>query len=339
MNKIKNLMSFIIAAALVSIFCCACTSNSNNTEVSNEASKDETKNIVFVSRGMSDMYAAFVAESFENVAKKDYPNYKVTILDLDDDFSKNGDFIDTAISMGADAVVGQFLLVDPVDAARRALEEGVPVVCIDELHEDSYGKFAQVTADNYAIGEMVAEAAAEVLPENAKVGIISITTSPITVQRDSGIRDKLAELRADVEIVDQADCDYDKNTAIQIATDWITEYGQLDGILGDSDTCALGAIEAYRAAGLDISKTVFYGVDGGSDGCYSIKQGEMAGSVLQSANEYASKSLDICQQYFDGKIDMKSTTEQPHITITPVLITSDNVDEYIEMYTEAGVMK
>ena len=92
-----------------------------------------------------------------------------------------------------------------------------------------------------------------------------------------------------------------KNTAIQIATDWITEYGQLDGILGDSDTCALGAIEAYRAAGLDISKTVFYGVDGGSDGCYSIKQGEMAGSVLQSANEYASKSLDICQQYFDGK--------------------------------------
>ena len=97
------------------------------------------------------MYAAFVAESFENVAKKDYPNYKVTILDLDDDFSKNGDFIDTAISMGADAVVGQFLLVDPVDAARRALEQGVPVVCIDELHEDSYGKFAQVTADNYAI--------------------------------------------------------------------------------------------------------------------------------------------------------------------------------------------
>ena len=90
---------------------------------------------------------------------------------------------------------------------------------------------------------------------------------------------------------------------------------------------------------MDISKTVFYGVDGGSDGCYSIKQGEMAGSVLQSANEYASKSLDICQQYFDGKIDMKSTTEQPHITITPVLITSDNVDEYIEMYTEAGVMK
>lgn len=68
-------------------------------------------------------------------------------------------------------------------------------------------------------------------------------------------------------------------------------------------------------------------------------EGEMAGSVLQSANEYASKSLDICQQYFDGKIDMKSTTEQPHITITPVLITSDNVDEYIEMYTEAGVMK
>ena len=96
-------------------------------------------------------------------------------------------------------LLAEFLLVDPVDAARRALEEGVPVVCIDELHEDSYGKFAQVTADNYAIGEMVAEAAAEVLPENAKVGIISITTSPITVQRDSGIRDKLAELRADVE--------------------------------------------------------------------------------------------------------------------------------------------
>ena len=142
----------------------------------------------------------------------------------------------------------------------------------------------------------------------------------------------------DVEIVDIGDVDFDKNKGIQITTDWLTQYGELDGILGDSDTCALAAIEAYRAAGLNPEDYVFIGLDGGSDACNAILAGELDGSVLQSAEQYAELTLQICADTFTGKIDAASDTDQPSLVIDPVMITPENVGEFVDLYKEYGLM-
>ena len=302
--------------------------------------KDEEKTIVFLARDMSDMYCTFLVSMSKKVISEQYPNWKLEVIDLAGDPSKNIEGIENAVAMGADAIYGQLSNVNPESAARQAGKEGVPVIAIDAVYEESIGKLAMVNVDNYDMGYLIGELAAEKLPENAKVAILSIARSyPVVLDRDQGIADGIAKTRDDVEIVDIGDINFDKNVGIQITTDWITQYGQLDGILGDSDTCALAAIEAYRAAGLDLDKTIFIGLDGGSDACYSISKGEMTGSVLQSAEEYVKECLALSYKYFTGELDPASETDQPNISLKPVMITADNVDEYIELYKEYGLMQ
>lgn len=302
--------------------------------------KDEEKLIVFLARDVSDMYCTFLTGMFQNTIDTLYPNWTLKVIDLAGDPSKNIEAVENAVSMGADAIIGQLSNVNPLPAAQAAGQEGVPVIAFDALYEDSIGQLAMVNVDNYDMGYLIGELAAELIPENGKVAILSIARSyPVVLDRDQGIEDGLNATRDDVEIVDIADINFDKNVGIQVATDWITQYGQLDGILGDSDTCALAAIEAYRAAGLDLDKTTFIGLDAGSDACYSISKGEMSGSVLQSAEEYAKTCLELSYKYFTGELDAASTTEQPNVSITPVMVTAENVDEYIALYKEYGLMQ
>lgn len=61
--------------------------------------------------------------------------------------------------------------------------------------------------------------------------------------------------------------------------------------------------------------------------------------MLQSAEQYAELTLKICADTFDGKIDPASGTDQPSLIIDPVMITAENVDEYIALYAEFGLMK
>lgn len=345
----KKFLAVMVALTLMVSMLCACNGSASKEEtnvppVENEENldiKDQNKKIVYVSRNLNDMYAAFLVKVFEAKIASDYPGWTMETLDLQEDFSKSPDFIENAVTMGADGIIGQFMNVNPVDTVRKVGEEkGIPVVAFDALYPESVGSLAMVNADNYRMGYMIGELAAELLPENGRAAILSIGRKmDVVVQRDDGIADALADLRPDVQILDIGDIDFDKNVGIQIATDWITQYGQLDGILGDSDTCALAAIEAYRAAGLDLNETVFIGLDGGSDACNAIKNGELNGSVLQSAEQYAELTLQICADTFEGKIDAASGTDQPSLTIDPVMITAENVDEYIELYTTFGLMK
>ena len=334
----KKTLALILAAMLTMGFAVSAFASEDETEVVDIA--NEHKKIVYISRNLNDMYAAFLVKVFEAKIAENYPGWEMTTLDVQEDFTKNGEYIRNAITMGADGVIGQLMSVNPVDAAREVGEQyGVPVVAFDALYPESVGALAMVNADNYRMGHMIGEYAAEILPENARVAILAIGRKmDVVVQRDDGIQDALADLRPDVEIVDIGDVDFDKNKGIQITTDWLTQYGELDGILGDSDTCALAAIEAYRAAGLNPEDYVFIGLDGGSDACNAILAGELDGSVLQSAEQYAELTLQICADTFTGKIDAASDTDQPSLVIDPVMITPENVGEFVDLYKEYGLM-
>ena len=74
---------------------------------------------------------------------------------------------------------------------------------------------------------------------------------------------------------------------------WLTAHeGEIDGIIGQNDEMALGAIEAIKAAGLNVSDFAIAGIDGISDALVAVKAGEMA-SILQDGRAQAQGALDI----------------------------------------------
>ena len=201
----KKFLALVLVLALMAVLLCACSSSKEATPAeTTPASTDATatttepaetteakggKKIVYVSRNLNDMYAAFLVKVFENKIATDYPDWSMEVLDLQEDFSKSPDFIENAITMGADGIIGHFMNVNPVDTARKVGEEnGVPVVAFDALYPESVGALAMVNADNYRMGHMIGELAAELLPENGRVAILSIGRKmDVVVQRDDGI--------------------------------------------------------------------------------------------------------------------------------------------------------
>ncbi len=75
---------------------------------------------------------------------------------------------------------------------------------------------------------------------------------------------------------------------------WLTTYpGQIDGVVGQNDEMALGAIEALKAAGIDPATIPTSGIDGVTDAMLAVKAGEHDISILQDAKAQAEGALDI----------------------------------------------
>ncbi len=74
----------------------------------------------------------------------------------------------------------------------------------------------------------------------------------------------------------------------------------VDAIFCNNDTMALGAVQALKDFGLDYTKIPVCGVDATADGCASIAAGEMAFTVLQSAEGQAAKAVEAAKVLGSG---------------------------------------
>ena len=81
---------------------------------------------------------------------------------------------------------------------------------------------------------------------------------------------------------------------------WLTAHpGQINGVIGQNDEMALGALEAIKAAGVDLKTIPIAGIDGISDALRAVKAGEMV-SILQDANGQAQGSMDVALRHLVG---------------------------------------
>lgn len=75
----------------------------------------------------------------------------------------------------------------------------------------------------------------------------------------------------------------------------------VDCIIANNDLMALGAIQALKANGIEPSSVVVVGVDAIADACTSIKNGEMAFTVCQSAKNQGIAAVEVAQILGNGK--------------------------------------
>ena len=101
-----------------------------------------------------------------------------------------------------------------------------------------------------------------------------------------------------------------------------------------NDNMAAGAIEAVKD-NAKYKNMQAYGVDGTAEACLLIKEGKMTSTGLQSAIDLAKMNTEAMHDVLTGK---KKVTDINDNVPAP-LITSDNVDEYIQMYKDNGQIK
>ncbi|WP_102959009.1 substrate-binding domain-containing protein [Mangrovicella endophytica] len=218
---------------------------------------------------------------------------EVTIFDGRYDALVQQEQFNTMITQKYDAII--FVPMDVEAGAapvQAAVDAGIPVVG-SNARVNSDALTAYVGSNDVEAGELEGKA---VLDKLGCKGNVVIIEGPIgqsgQIQRLEGNEKALAAC-PDVKVLEKQTANWSRAEAQTLMENWLTSHpGQINGVIGQNDEMALGAIEAIKAAGLNVKDFAIAGVDGVTDAINAVKTGEMA-SILQDANAQAQGALDI----------------------------------------------
>jgi putative xylitol transport system substrate-binding protein len=218
---------------------------------------------------------------------------KVTIFDGRYSATTQNNQFDTIIAQKFDAII--FIPIDAqagAAAVQKAHEAGIPVI-VSNASVRSNLQNCYIGSNDVLGGEMEADAVVKKL--NGK-GNVVIFDGPVgqsaQIERSQGIKNVLAKY-PNIKVLEEKTANWSRTEALNLMQNWLTGHpGQINGIIGENDEMALGAIKALQAANIDPASMAIAGIDGVSDAINAVKDGQMA-SILQDANAQAQGALDL----------------------------------------------
>jgi inositol transport system substrate-binding protein len=267
-------------------------------------------------------------------AYADEQGHDVQIEDAQDDVAKQLDQINNFIASGVDAIV-----VNPVDtSATQAMTDaaaaaGVPLVYVnrqpinlDTLPDNqSFVASQESESSSQGVKEMCrlwAEAGETAVDVYVMQGQLS---NQAAVQRTQNIYDVIeaGECPVTINVIDQQTANWSRDEAQNLMTNWLSTGTEFDGVIANNDEMAIGAIQAMKAAGIDMASVIVSGVDATQDALASMQAGELDVTVFQNAFAQGSGAIDAAVKLAKGEA-VDNAVFVPFELVTPA-----NIDQYL----------
>lgn len=293
---------------------------------------DKKYKVAFIARAQSDSFAAWLANSVKDEAKK-YPNITLEVFDGEANDDKENTMIENAITNKFDCIVVQ---PNNGEAQRPYVEKvvaaGIKAITTNAAIAGIKGA-SSVDADPMEQAAVSARNAVTQIPQNAKVVVLKGPSGNFHAdQRRISWQQNFFDKRPDVKIVGEQIANWNKDEAMKYMEDWVQSNDQIDAVISMNDNMAAGALEVVKD-NPKFSKMLAYGVDGTAEGCLLIQEGRLTSTCLQSAYDLATKILDTANKLVTGQETQIDTK------IDAPLVNKDNVQQYIDMYKKTGAIK
>ena len=288
--------------------------------------------VAYIVRTLSDPFAAWLANEITAQAAAYADTFTLDVLDAQGDSEKTNSLIETCITKKYDCVI-----IQPNDGelqrpyAQKIIDAGIYCITTNAKIPDLAGS-SGVDADPYEQGAVLARHAAENVPENGKVVIMSCLPGNLhTTARLEAFKKEFVAKRPDVTILAEKILEQASEAdAMATFEDWVQSYGKIDAALTVADAQALGCLEAVKGNSDYDDNFLCYGVDGLSSGLLLIKDGKYTATCFQNAIQLAELNLKAANELLSGE---KETVEY---AITADLVTIDNVDDFLQLYIDNG---
>ncbi|AHK20789.1 galactose/glucose ABC transporter substrate-binding protein MglB [Yersinia similis] len=293
-----------------------------------------------------DNFMSVVRKAIEKDAKAS-PEITLLMNDSQNDQSKQNDQIDVLLAKGVKALA--INLVDPAAAPvviDKARSNDVPIVFYNKEPSrkalDSYDKAYYVGTDSKEAGVIQGELIAKDwqanpewdLNKDGKIQFVLLkgepghpdaearTTYVIKTLNEKGLPTQ--QLQLDSAMWDTAQAK-DKMDA------WLSgpNANKIEVVIANNDAMAMGAIEALKAH--NKTSIPVFGVDALPEALALVKSGQMAGTVLNDANNQAKATFDLAKNLAAGKPAAEGTTwkiEDRIVRIPYVGVDKDNLAEF-----------
>ncbi|MBA4326557.1 MAG: rhizopine-binding protein [Rhodobacter sp.] len=258
----------------------------------------------------------------------------VQIEDAQNDVAKQLDQINNFIASGVDAII-----VNPVDtSATQAMSDaaaaaGVPLVYVNRqpINVDTLPDNQAFVASNES--ESSRQGFIEQCNQWAAAGKTEVSvyvmqgelSNQAAVQRTQNYYDVMeaGECAVQVTVIDQQTANWSRDEAQTLMTNWLSTGTSFDGLLANNDEMAIGAIQAMKAAGIDMASVIVSGVDATQDALASMQAGELDITVFQNAAAQGGGALDAAVRLAAGEaVDQK-------VFVPFELVTPANIADYL----------
>ena len=248
---------------------------------------------------------------------------ELTVVDAGGDAAKQLQQVETFIPQKVDAIImqpqEQEACSPAIDKAKAA---GIPIINCNSL---------TITEPDAYVGSNDSESAEIAMTYIAKQlggkgNVLMMHGHPgqtAEVKRTEGAMDILAQ-NPDMTLLDEQTADWDRAEAMTLMENWIQAYGdQINAVFCQNDEMALGALNALVQAGKK-DNVLVVGVDAIDDALQSVKDGKMDATVYQDCKGQAEGAIEAAYKLAKGE------SVEKEILIPFILVTTENVDEYLK---------
>lgn len=293
------------------------------TENSGDDKSSDKLNIAYFGPHQDNEYQISLREAVEAAGEEQGVNIKVYIADNDP--AKQVDQIEQALTEGVDGIV-----IDPTSnegiktAVLAAKEAGVPFVTIHESVSNQEDCTAFVGSDLETGGKLKMEQVMKDFPDGGKFAVLyGPLGHTAQIQITDGYKKALEGQEDKYEYVFEGEGNWNAEDALDLASNWLSTGKQIDAFICNNDGMAIGALQAVKSAGKS-DEILIYGLDAQQDVLQEVKNGTIRATIFNDYFNEAYVGLETCIKAINGE------TVEPSIMISPIVVTIDNVDEYLK---------
>jgi inositol transport system substrate-binding protein len=266
----------------------------------------------------------------EHAATIDGLNYQQE--DATDDLAKQIDQVKNFVASGVDAIIVN--IVDTsAGAAVSAAAGDTPLVYVNR-EPDNVNELPAtqsfVASNEIESGTLSAFQICNNLRAAGKAGgakgylLNGQLSNQAAVQRSKDVHDVIGmDMCNFMTLIDEQTANWSRDEAQDLMTNWMSSGEPFDFVLANNDEMAIGAIQAMKAAGLDMQVIQVGGVDASQDALLSMAAGDYDVTVFQDSVGQGTGSIDAALRLIKGeKVDQK-------VYIPFKLVTPANMGDYL----------
>jgi ribose transport system substrate-binding protein len=217
------------------------------------------------------------------------------------DYSRQIAIVDSMITRHVD---GLAIAASERNALNHSLERAaaanIPVTIFDS-GVDSKDYMTFVATDNVEAGRMAGRKMGELLGGKGTVALIlHAPGSYSTMDRENGFKEVIAKTYPGIHIVAEQYSGGDRAKAMGVSEDILTVHGDLSGMFGSSEPCAVGAAQALKARGL-AGKVKLIGFDASEGLIKDLKDGVFDALVVQDPFKMGHEAVRTLADKLAGK--------------------------------------
>ena len=284
-------------------------------------------------RTLSAPYYGALQQAVEKEAKAQ--GAQTVAVDANNDMVKQIADVEDMLSQNIDVLV-----MDPRDAkglvgvTKEAAAAKIPVIIIDSSIDDSAPVLTTIQSNNAENGRLVGDwVVSQMKDAPLKIALLSGDQGNVVGEaRRDGVMGGIleAQLRqnghAGFTVVGQGWGLWEQNGGVKAMEDLLTAHPDINAVLAENDSMALGAMRAIQDAGkADKNILVFAAADGQKEAVKLIGEGKYGATGLNDPALIGKMAADLAIKAAKGQVP----SGYPKITYTPpVAITKANAAQY-----------